>query len=219
MRKLVRMGRLSVSRGDEGEIRGWYLTPKERRLFAASGLDRDGTATSRAPSYATSYSHDTIVREVQQILKDSPAVQQWVPEHVLRSELMQRYYYLHGCDKSDKIAGLPDALIHLKSNGKDSVAALEVELTQKSKKRLLRKLESHILNPAFQFVFYVVEGIPLLNILRSVYAEVTEQSLRVKFSKRQNGIFFVDLAKLRSEKLDALLEGITDSFSLNDLAA
>ena len=132
---------------------------------------------------------------------------------------LQRFAYLHAHDKSEKILALPDALLYLKSGGQDSKAALELELKQKSRRRIFRKFEAHITQPEFDFVFYIVEGEPLLHKLWNIYEEVRKKSVRVKFKKNQNGIYFVTLSDIRKRGLNALFKGIEDSFSLVDLAS
>lgn len=219
MRKLVKMGYLAMARGDGGEIRGWYLTSKGGKLFEGHPTSEGWVLTARSPSYRTSYHHDLVLREIQSLLEVSPVITKWIPEQRLRSDLMQRIFYLHAHDKSEKVAALPDALLHLNSDAKESKAALELELKQKSRRRLFRKFEAHIVNSDFDFVFYIVEGRSLLDTLWGVYNEVCKNSVRVKFEKKQNGIFFAELSEVRKLGLKAKFIGIQDSFSFADLAA
>lgn len=219
MKKLVEMGLLAEAKGDGGEIRGWFLAPKGGKLFENFATDEGWAVASRSPSYRTSYHHDRVLREIQSLLEVSPAIKKWVPEQKLRRDLMQRFFYLHAQDKSEKVAALPDALLHLRSGGQDSKAALELELRQKSRRRLFRKFEAHIIHSDFDFVFYIVEGESLLRTLWSVYKEVREKSVHVKFAKRQNGIFFAELSEVRKLGLQAKFKGVHDTFSLADLTA
>jgi hypothetical protein len=160
-----------------------------------------------------------ILREIQRLLEKSSAIQSWVPEQKLKQELLARFHYLHAQGKGEKLGGLPDAILNLRSDGEESRAALELELTQKSKRRLFRKFEGHITNPDYDFVFYIVEGRSLLDRLWEVYENVRENSSRVKSEKTQNGIYFIELSELRKSALKAEFKGIDDSFSFQDLAA
>lgn len=217
LKKLVDMGYLTEVKGDGDEIRGWSLAPKGAREFEKYRDNESWAVGSNAPRYRTSFRHDTILREIQSALSRSSVVQSWVPEQKLRQECLRRFHYLRAQDKSEKIGGLPDAILHMKSGGKNSTAALELELTQKSKRRLFRKFESHITNSEYDYVFYVVEGAPLLDRLQAVYEDVLENSARVKIERNQNGIYFVELSALRKNPLRAKFEGAEDSFSLQDL--
>ena len=217
LKKLVEMSYLSEVRGDGDEIRGWSLAPNGVREFEKYRDNESWAVGSNAPRYRTSFRHDTILREIQGALSRSSVIRSWVPEQKLRQELLSRFHYLRAQDKSEKLGGLPDAILHLYSAGKESTAALELELTQKSKRRLFRKFESHITNSEYDYVFYVVEGAPLLDRLWAVYEDVRENSPRVKIERNQNGIYFVELSALRKNPLHAKFEGARDSFSLQDL--
>ena len=219
MKKLVDMELIAVKFGDGGDILGWTLDQAGKKLFENYKADPAWAITSRPPSYRTSYKHDQVLREVQALLETSPVIQKWVPEQKLRQAIMQRYFYMHANDKSEKVGLLPDALLHLKTTDRTSIAALELELTQKSRRRLLQKFETHILHPNYNFVFYIIEGDRLLRTLWSIYREVQEKSIRVKIAKKQNGIFFATLSDVRNLKLSAKFKGIESSFSFQDLAS
>ena len=151
-------------------------------------------------------------------LEISPVIKKWIPEQKLRHDLMARFHYLHAIDKGEKLGGLPDALLHIYSGGQDSKAALELELTQKSRKRLYKKLEAHILSPDYDFVLYIIEGEKLFSVLVDAYKHVKEKSVQVKISRKQNGIYLVFLSELQKNGLNAKFQGTQDSFSFADLA-
>ncbi len=219
MKKLVKMGHIAETLGDGGEIRGWYLTPRSVRSLQEIANREGWIMSNRGPTYRSSYRHDLVLREIQTLLESVTTMTRWVPEWKLRCDRMARFFYLSAHEKGEKVATLPDAIFHLKDDDRELKFALEVELRQKSWRRLFKKFESHILSKDYTYIIYVVEGESLLHRLLSIYAEVREKSPHVRFEKKQNGIFFVELTRLRELKENAIFEGIQSKFTLAELAA
>lgn len=217
MKKLVTMGLVVEIEGDGGGIRGWSLSPKGQQVLVQSNVE-DSWPDVRPPSYKTSFEHDRILREVRRLLCKSPAIKKWVPEHVLRAQIMGHMMSLSHRERSAKLLTVPDALFQFECRGKVFKAALELELTRKSRKRIWQKLESHITSNAFEYVFFVLNDEKLMQLLWSLYEAVRGSSPRVKFASKQNGIYFITLDNLSSKELGAEFKGIQDTFRISDLA-
>lgn len=216
MKRLVGMGLLTEVRGDGGGIRGWSLSPVgQRKLHGV--FEPSWKADRKPPHYRTAFDHDITLREVKQILCESPAVSGWTPEHVLKAEVMSKIKFLGARDRADKLLTIPDAFFRLQSGTQRHRAALEVELTRKSKKRIFKKMESHITSSAFDFVFFVVGGEKLLQLLWEIYNAAVTNSVRVKVRDQQNGIYFATLESLRAQRLEAHFKGLHGAFSFGRL--
>jgi hypothetical protein len=212
LKKLNTAGFLSECRGDGGGIRGWALSQTGQNQIR---INRDDGWKSeyRYPLYKTAYDHDVTLREVKNIFLGSPSITQWTPEYIVKSNAMRAIQYLNHKEKRRKLTAIPDALFQFESADQNFKAALELEMTRKSRSRLLHKFESQVTDSNFDFIFYVVNGEPLMQVLWDTYREVLSQSLRVKMKSQPNGIYFALLENLRRDRLQALFTGKKDTFS------
>lgn len=218
LRRLSDENLLHECRDDKGALLGWALHPNTNTEVI--GVDPETMkAAQRVPHYKTSFQHDLALRDVRSILIQSSAITRWIPEHALKREIARRYHYLTERLRREKLMSVPDALLHIKSGRTDSKAALELELTRKSKKRLSQKFEEYALSSEIGFAFFVVKGEKLLRFLSDVHRQTVSNSVRIKLSRRQNGIYFVEYSELKRRGLDAGFVGIEDRFTLRELAA
>lgn len=217
MKRLVHMGLLVESSGDAGSILGWSLSEKARQTLD-QGQDGSPATKQRAPTYRTSYRHDIVLREVEDILRQTPVIIDWVPEHVLRGEIMTELSANFQSSKSEKLALIPDALLTMMVGSRQFKVALELELTRKTKKRIYKKIEAHILNPKFNFVFFIAEDRNLQKHLWNIYQDILSSSILVKFKKNQNGIYFTNLDHLRVLGTKVVFVGAQNSFCLANLS-
>ena len=216
MKRLTRLGILRECIGDGGGIRGWTLSPTGQRSLQGQ-VAAEWMTNVKPPKYRTSFDHDVVLREIKAMLCNSPAVSDWTPEHVLKAETMAKVRNLGGRDKGDRMRAVPDAIFKVKHGTKQYMAALELELTQKSKKRLFERFEAHVTNPQTDFSFFIVKGQPLLDSLWKVYRETMAKSFRVKLKSPQNGIYFCELGDLQAKGLSAKFTGLRDSIRFADL--
>ena len=150
MKRLVRAGFVRECRDDNGRILAWTMTRQgASQVFVDEGTARE--EARRAPVYRSTFEHDSLLVDVRSILSQSPVITYWEPERALRAEVMREFHYLHRSDQREKLLAVPDALLHLEANGTQAKAALELELTQKSRRRLFQKFEAHVTSPEFDY--------------------------------------------------------------------
>ena len=218
MKRLTREGLVRECRSDGGSILAWAVTTKgASKVYADKTVARQ--IAKQSPVYRGTFHHDRVLVDVREILSKSPVITHWETEAALRAAIMQKFYFLNQADRSERASVIPDALLYLNARGNIKKAALEVELSQKSRRRIFKKLETQILSPDYNFVFYVVQGEKLKEKLIEIYEDVRENAIRVKIAKMQNGIFFVSLEDIQNLKLKATFKGIESSFSFDDLEA
>jgi len=217
MKQLVRSGYLFETKSDTGGIAGWTLNYKKvSKLHVAS--DDSFSGSTKSPVYRTSFAHDLALREIRTTISKAQAIQDWIPEHVLRAEVMRRCQFLHRSDRGEKLLTVPDALLRLKSGGEESKAALELEITQKSKRRIYQKLEAYCISKDFDYAFFIIANANLLRVFWDVYKDVLAKSTRVRIAKVQNGIYFAGLDQIKQRGVDAKFIGLKDTLTFAELS-
>ena len=212
LKKLYAEGLLSECRGDGGGIRGWALSRKGQALLQSKG-ETGWSIQYHYPLYRTAFDHDVILREVRSLLIESPKMTHWIPEHVLKSETMREIQHLNQREKVAKLTTVPDALIQFKIAEQTFKAAIELELTRKSHQRLVHRFESHMTHSKFDFVFFIVKDENLLEVLWNAYQEVLTQAASIRGKSKLNGIYFVLLESLRTDRLKAKFVGQQNTFT------
>lgn len=218
MKRLSREDLVRECRGDNGQILAWAITTKGASMVYED-QDQARQIARRAPVYRSTFNHDRVLIDVREILSKSPVITHWESEAALRADVMRKFYFLSPEARSERTAFIPDAILSLNNRGQCKKAALEVELSQKSRSRIFKKLEAQILSPDYNFVFYVVQGESLMKKLIEIYKAVRADSIRVKIANKQNGIYFVSLADIQNLKLKAKFKGVESGFSFEDLQA
>jgi len=214
-KRLVKMGYLNESKGDQGHILGWSLTPQARALLEGKLLE-EVKLCSKPPSYRTAYHHDVTLREIKSIFTRSPKIQHWVPEHILKSKAKQTYHSLTDQEKRTRLLAVPDGMFQFCSAEQTLTAAVELELTRKSSQRIMQRFEAHLLNPEFDFAFFIVGDVSLLGILWNLYQKVLDQSPMLQVQSRRNGMYFTLLEMFLKERLKANFIGLHDTYSFEE---
>ena len=215
LRQLKEAGLLCTVLTDGGMILGWTLAKAGIKRFPL--LPQKGwNLEYRPPIYKTSFHHDEALREVRLAINNAPCIRKWVPEHVLKAQANRKLKYRNGKTSSDQRNAIPDALLTLRHNGVDYNAALEVELTRKSKRRLYLKLEDYVIRPDLSLSFFVVKGEDLLEILSNIYKEVLQRSFKAKLKTPQNGVYFIELSELLRDGVWAKFRGNLGSIILGE---
>ncbi len=212
MRHLVRIGLLRIIMRDPNNNRVFGITPLGMSYvkIAASPFD---DLTGLTPRYYSSVDHDLVVNEVRTILETSSVVTKFVPENVLAVELRKKYGKRARADKEFK---LPDAAVSFASGSKRHFAAIEVELSKKSKERLMRIFELLILGTDFTITLFIVKDKALLNYLQTNY-DSTWNLPSVQFNKQLHACYFVTLEDFRNRGLHATFVGRERSWSFKEL--
>jgi hypothetical protein len=215
-KRLVKQGWLLESYGDRSTFLGWRLNTRDykTRNWISQML---GTHVKRAPIYRTNFDHDQMLDRIIRSLRKAKVVEGFTPEHVLRRETAQRYWYMSDLEKRDRAIAVPDAILDLNIKGRSIKVALELEASRKSKKRIYDKLEHYLIHPELPFTFYVIKGKQLLEDFQSTYRLVLEKSLRVKLGPKMNGIYFSELQNILDNGPDAKFQGLDNDISLNSL--
>jgi hypothetical protein len=216
MKRLVKLGYLVESKGDQGGILGWSLSRVARKNLFLTEEESLRTDCS-APRYRGSFVHDEIVREIEDVLRASPLITKWIPEHVLRKEAMSRIRYFNSEEQRSTLAKIPDAVFEIELQKNRRRIALELELARKTKKRVFERIEAHIIHPGMDSVLFVASDEQHLRFLWSVYEAVLSHSFRVKLHRNPNGIYFSTLENLRKHRLQAIFCGRDGSFSFESL--
>lgn len=217
MRRLVRLGFLSQYSRDGRGILGWSIAPKAVATLRSAGNPLWAQARA-GPRYCSAFEHDLVLREIKQILCRSKAVTHWEAEDILKKRALGEQKYISGADRFEKLLYVPDAILHIAERSGEWDAALELELTRKSKARIYRKLKSYLTTHDFSCAFFIMRDNSLLQVYNAIDQEVRSTSLKVKMTSELNAIYFVLLENLRRDKLNASFQGEEGIFSFADLA-
>lgn len=216
LNRMTREGLLKVIRSDQGQVLGWSLNPNHRsKTFSLSSKLRD--EAKRAPVYKTAFSHDFTLRQIKQTFQESSALLSWTPEYLLKAKIMRELQHTSLKERQKTLLCVPDALLSLKTRDGKVLAALELELTQKSRRRLYQKIESYFLTDEFDCALFIVQGESLVRVIEEVRSRVLSQSARVQIAQRHNEIYVTTLDGFQQYGLKAKVSGNSASSCLNDL--
>jgi hypothetical protein len=196
---------------------GWRLNTRDYKVRKWLD-DRFPKPIKRAPVYRTSFDHDQTVDRVVTRLSEASVVEGFTPEQVLRSEVGRQCWHLTALERKEKRSAVPDAVLDLNVRDSPMKVALELELSRKTKKRIFQKLEHYLIQSEYKFTFYVLKGMPLLELFYSLYRETLEKSIHVKCRKEKNGIYFSTLENIFENGPDAKFRGLDNAISLNELS-
>jgi hypothetical protein len=217
LKRLVNQKYLDECRGDEGRILGWRIKTGSKKALSLAGMNLEVSA-ARGPVYRTSFEHDRQLRSIKRVFKSCNAIKTWMPEHELKYIVGQRYAHLGGNSMREKLLSVPDAVLSMTVNGMLLSAALELEITQKSRKRLYQKIENYVTTPDYRMTFYVAKDERIRGILQSVYHDVLLNSLKAKVCRSRNGIYFSTLEDLEKNGENACFYGLKDTITLKMLS-
>lgn len=130
--------------------------------------------------------HDSLVTDVRFFCQKLGLFQNWIPDRFLKIE-------------RHKISPDAEAIFYSQRQNKNLTAAIEVEVTQKSKKRLRNIFYKYKTRP-YNLVLYFVPDTGLLNSLKKLAGEYTPK------------IFFCVMDDFFTNQLEALWVNQTDSF-------
>ncbi len=215
LKRLVRFGLLLEHRGDNYGILGWTLTPKAKQFQFLEGYNLVGPIKAK-PLYRTSFRHDLILREVQNIVCRSSIVSDWRTERYIRAEKFRENPYLAKSQDGEMFC-IPDAMFTVETDQNEWTFALELELTLKSQARLRKKFEKQLTSPDYHVALYVVANDELVEKLEEALDETEEKSIKVRVTRKKTQIFFSTLENLRQHKLDTVFNRGETKFSFNKL--
>lgn len=196
LRILTDEGFVEKVSGDEGRLLGYRLTLRAKH-FLKEKLPRHSLSLSRR-GYKTQFEHDQKLIDVRRILEQSPLIFGFKMDHEIRAEFSDGKSRAVNWQDAQLI---PDAIFVQRTPGQTIKIALELELTQKSKRRYGRIFRAHLLSKKWNLALYVVKDKALQKILMETLEEVKGKDLEVRLAKVVNGIYFCSLG-------DFLLKGL-----------
>lgn len=214
LKKLEDRNVLTRSELRPGLIAGWVISTKFKHLLVNSGWE--ASSIPKSPSYRGSYEHDLILRTLQSIFERSYPITSWTSEMQIRSKKIAFRIGESEETRRKREASIPDGVFTFRHKGEIYTAALELERTQRSKKRLFQKIEQRLLSKDYNFVFYVVEKASLEKALRSVVADVLGRSIEVSIAHRLNGIYFALLSEVQENPRLVAFRGLKNTFQFED---
>lgn len=196
LRILTESGFVEKVKGDEDRLLGYRLTLKGKRLLKERSPSQDVSLSRRG--YKTQFEHDQKLIDVRRILEQSPLVGGFKMDHELRAEIADGKNRPANWQSAQLI---PDAVFVQRTPKQSMKIALELELTQKSKRRYGRIFRAHLLAKKWNLTLYFVKDEALRKSLMETLEEVKRKDLEVRLAKVVNGIYFCLLE-------DFLLKGL-----------
>ena len=155
------------------------------QIYRVHGLDNGGVAWALTKNAAArvgcmypirhfnrnSLIHDVALSEVRNVLEREGLCQNWVPEHVLKTQAN-----INRSRSSDEKPFVPDAIFSMKQKTETRVVALELELNGKNRKRYETILTRYKRKKTLWGVWYLVPNEGLGRALEKVWSEINYKS-------------------------------------------
>lgn len=165
-------------------------------------------------SYTGQYEHDLLLHKVKNILLQSPIVENYIPEYQITSKLLKKFKSMNTYQKRDKI---PDGLFNLWVSNKSQTVALELELSQKSKRRYESLFKKHLLTNNWDIVFYIVKDEPMRKNFLEQIILLKRKDILLRAQKKLNNIYFSLVDEFLEEELNSIFKDEKIEFSLKRL--
>lgn len=208
IRYLINMGVLKVILIDANRNRVLGITPMGMSYV------RQGAGAFEyplRPRYYTSVDHDLMVLDLRATFEKCKAITSLLPENLVAADLRRKYGRNARVDRDFK---LPDAVVCFETT-KKHYAAVELELTRKSKKRLERTFRLLMFSGDFTISLFIVKDLPLLKLLSGIYDEIWDQPW--SHSGSIHCCYFVTLDEFRTKGPDAVFTGRDRTFTFREL--
>lgn len=213
LRILTQEGHIEKVVGDQSRVLGYRITQKGKHFLRDTAPGKEIVISRRG--YRTQFEHDQRLIDVRRILEQSPLILGFKMDHELRAEFS---------DGKSRPANwqnmplIPDAIfIHRTPSGSVKMA-LELELTQKSKRRYGRIFKSHLLSKKWNLTLYLVKDDALKKSLMETLGAVKGKDLEVRLAKVVNGIYFCALEDFLSKGLEAPMTNGKREISFAEMA-
>ena len=207
---------------------GIALTTVRRRLraieeakliYRVHGLDSGGVAWALTKPTAdrigcsypirqfnrNSLNHDVTLSEVRSVLESLSVVENWVPEHALKSQAA-----VNQIRSSTEKPFVPDAIFSVRQKGQARVVALELELSGKNRKRYENILSRYLWKKSLWALWYLVSNEALGRSLERVWKEIN-------YGKRNDLLMWSVLPNFLKDPLNCCLQGEYFSYPLKEL--
>lgn len=212
LRALAEQGLIEKVTGDRSMHLGYGLT-KKGRLAVRERYPGSVVSVLRR-SYQTQFEHDQKLIDVRKILEQSPLVKKFVAENELRAGAgSETKGFLNWQNK----LLVPDGIFTFQTPKQSLRVALEIEMTQKSKRRYRRIFRSHLLSKEWNLAIYVVKTKSLQKSLMETLEAVKGNDLEVRLAKIVNGIYFCSLEEFLSKGLETPMRNGKKEFSFAEV--
>jgi DNA-binding MarR family transcriptional regulator len=144
---------------------------KKNYYFLTSKAEKFINQDQKASLSEETYYHDAMVSSIcVELSKIKPFVEKVELEHIIKNGSTKNSY--------DEI--IPDARIKGMFNDKSFLIAIEVEIHQKEKSRILLKAKSYLKNTLYDYVFYFFPDERLMNN----YAKILKNEIGEEFNEK-----------------------------------
>lgn len=184
--------------GDQERLLGYRLTQKGKLFLKTQSPGQEVSLSRRG--YKTQFEHDQKLIDVRRTLEQSPLIRDFKMDHELRSELSDGKLRAVSWQNAQLI---PDAVFTHHTPSGSMKIALELEMTQKSKRRYGRIFKAHLLSQKWNLTLYVVKNEALRKSLMATLEEMKKKDLEVRLAKIVNGIYFCSLEEFLLKGLEA----------------
>jgi hypothetical protein len=210
---LKRVGLIENVFGDGGISIGYRLSKKGATLLRSLPDLRHLVITRR--SYKTQFNHDQLLIDIRSILETSPLVKEFCPESEIRRKIVAKESKLQHWAN---LPAVPDGTFRLAIPGQEHAAALELEMTLKTRSRYTRIFRHHLLNKRWSLVFYVTKNEKIQQQLMAALTELKGKDVEVQMAKRINGIYFCTLGQFLERRLETLFSNGREEISFAAIA-
>ena len=210
---MCKLGLINKIVGDSGEL-GVKLSELGLKVLKKY-YPEAGNLSLFNRAYKSQFEHDTILQQVTQVFDQSPAVIQIETEKQLLSKLYRKSIFKKNSNERLKV---PDALLLIETPSGLKWAAIELELTRKSTNRYYNIIQDHLISDKWDLIFYIVKDQSLRDLISKNHQYCKQNNPRVRLKDKVNGLYFVDLKDLQSNKERAIFESDEDSFTLESLS-
>jgi hypothetical protein len=203
MKKLRLAGLVQESRGDQGVLLGWFIPGRGERM----------------KTYRTNYDHDRVVQKVLTILEKATCFVLHESAGEIKRRVLRTAWRLNVREKEERALQIPDAVFEIENQGTRFRCALEVELTRKSKQRLLKKFDALASSNQFNQVFFLAQGVDLLNLTRTAERDASQRGYARYKKIKPNEIWFCELSEFLKNGIQAQWVSRRTMLSLSQLSS
>ncbi len=165
-------------------------------------------------NYGSEFSHDETLAKVLDVFEQSPCVDNIIHEKDIPKYLTN--------NKNSSVAlkalrKLPDAIIEIYIKNKNRYFAIEIELTQKGRKRYKKIIKQHLISKDWDFILYLFEDPTIEKMIQNTIDDLLKNDSLVRSKPITNTFYFLDLDTFLNKKEAAVFKSKNQNFSLSDI--
>lgn len=169
-------------------IRRAGLLENKENVWAVTNKASNYHASTHFKSYWThaNLNHDLKIVKLRLLFEQIGIAKKWIPEHVIRSMIYQKYSLREAKKKL-----IPDGILECKINKKIESFAIELELNLKSQKRYQQIISLYQWKNDLHGILYIVPSHRILKKLQEIWSKFAVRANELK-------IFFLVLSELEN---------------------